>query len=169
MRPEGNKGHQKSLEGWGSVQRTSLLKFFGLGWFDYNLRLMHMSYKPLAFTTCFLALEFLLLAAKYWSWTMGSIMDGCVLLTSHDDVIKWKPFPCYWPFVRVIHRSQWIPVQRPVTRSFNVFFDLRLNKRLSKQWWGWLPPFALISMPCYNRAIPISKWGPKGIRDTRNL
>ena len=29
------------------------------------------------------------------------------------------------------------PVQRPVTRSFDVFFDLRLNKRLSKQSWGW--------------------------------
>ena len=25
------------------------------------------------------------------------------------------------------------PSQRPVTRSFGVFFDLRLNKRLSKQ------------------------------------
>ena len=24
------------------------------------------------------------------------------------------------------------PAQRPVTRSFDVFFDLRLNKRLSK-------------------------------------
>ena len=29
------------------------------------------------------------------------------------------------------------PAQRPVTRSFNVFFDLRLNKRLSKQSWCW--------------------------------
>ena len=29
------------------------------------------------------------------------------------------------------------PAQRPVTRSLNVFFDLRLNKRLSKQWRGW--------------------------------
>ena len=28
------------------------------------------------------------------------------------------------------------PSQRPVTRSFDVFFDLRLNKRLSKQPWG---------------------------------
>ena len=28
------------------------------------------------------------------------------------------------------------PAQMPVMRSFNVFFDLRLNKRLSKQWWG---------------------------------
>ena len=33
---------------------------------------------------------------------------------------------------------RWIPPQRPVTWSFDVFFDLRLNKRLSKQsqcWW----------------------------------
>ena len=29
------------------------------------------------------------------------------------------------------------PTQKPVTRSFDVFFDLRLNKRLSKQPWGW--------------------------------
>ena len=37
----------------------------------------------------------------------------------HDDVIKWNHF-------RVI------PTQRPVTRSFDVFFDLGLNKRLNK-------------------------------------
>ena len=30
-----------------------------------------------------------------------------------------------------------IPLKRPVTWSFDVFFDLRLNKRLSKQPWGW--------------------------------
>ena len=29
------------------------------------------------------------------------------------------------------------PTQRPVTRSFDVFFDLRPNKWLSKQSWGW--------------------------------
>ena len=36
-----------------------------------------------------------------------------VLLTSpvdHDDVIKWKHFPRYWPFVWGIHRS---PVNSP--------------------------------------------------------
>ena len=26
----------------------------------------------------------------------------------HDDAIKWKHFPRYWPFVRGIHRSRWI-------------------------------------------------------------
>ena len=25
--------------------------------------------------------------------------------TFHDDVIKWKHFQCYWPFVQGIHRS----------------------------------------------------------------
>ena len=29
------------------------------------------------------------------------------------------------------------PSQRPVTQSFDVFLDLRLDTRLSKQWWGW--------------------------------
>ena len=75
----------------------------------------------------------------------------------HDDVIKWKHSPRYWPFVRGIQRSpvnsppflritgplcgeftspRWIPAQRPVTGSFDVFFDLRPNKWQSKQWWG---------------------------------
>ena len=38
------------------------------------------------------------------------------------------------------------PSQRPVTRSFDIFSDLRLNQRLSKQSWGWwfeTPPCAL--------------------------
>ena len=30
-----------------------------------------------------------------------------------------------------------LPTQRPVTRGFDIFFDLRPNKRLSKHWWGW--------------------------------
>ena len=60
----------------------------------------------------------------------------------HDDVMKWKPFPCYWPFVLGLHRSNSsvtgeFPSQRPVTRSFDAFFDLRPNKRLRKQSWGW--------------------------------
>ena len=29
---------------------------------------------------------------------------------SHDDVIRWKHFPLYWPFLRGIHRS---PVDSP--------------------------------------------------------
>ena len=32
------------------------------------------------------------------------------IIRGHDDVIKWKHFPRYWPFVRGIHRS---PVNSP--------------------------------------------------------
>ena len=39
------------------------------------------------------------------------------------------------------------PTQRPVTRSFDVFFDLRLNTRLSKQSWGWW--FETLSRPLW--------------------
>ena len=39
------------------------------------------------------------------------------------------------------------PAQRPVMRSFDVFFDLRLNKRLSKQSWGWW--FETLSCPLW--------------------
>ena len=56
----------------------------------------------------------------------------------HDEVIKWKHFPRYWPFVWGIHRSPVnSPHKWPVTQTFDVFFDLRLNRRLSKQWWSW--------------------------------
>ena len=42
--------------------------------------------------------------------TTGIFENGlCEAIHHHDDVIKWKNFPRYWPFVRGIHRSQWIP------------------------------------------------------------
>ena len=52
----------------------------------------------------------------------------------HDDVIKWKHFfellaICAGEFTVTGE----FPAQRPVMWSFDVFFDLRLNKRLSKQ------------------------------------
>ena len=40
-----------------------------------------------------------------------------------------------------------VPTQRLVTRSFDFFFDLRLNKRLSTQWWGWW--FETLSRPLW--------------------
>ena len=41
------------------------------------------------------------------------------------------------------------PTQRPVTRRFDVFFDLRLNKRLRKQSWGWW--FETLSRPLWRQ------------------
>ena len=54
------------------------------------------------------------------------------------DVIKWKHFPRYWPFVRGIHRS---PVNSPLKGQWRggLMFSLicALDKRLRKQSWGW--------------------------------
>ena len=47
------------------------------------------------------------------------------------------------------------PTQRPVTRSFEVFFDLRLNKRLSKQPWGWW--FETLSWSLWRHCNDMSK------------
>ena len=48
------------------------------------------------------------------------------------------------------------PTQRPVTRSFDVFFDLRLNKRLSKQLWGWW--FETLSSPLWRHCNGFQIW-----------
>ena len=62
----------------------------------------------------------------------------CYLRCHHDDVIKWKHFPRSWPFVRGIH---WWPVNSPHKGQWRwaLMFSLIcvLNKRLSKQLWGW--------------------------------
>ena len=55
----------------------------------------------------------------------------------HDDVLKWKIFRVTGPLCGEFIDHRWIPSQRPVSRSFDVYFDLRLNKRWSKQSWGW--------------------------------
>ena len=56
------------------------------------------------------------------------------------------------------------PAQRPAMQSFNVFFDLRLNKHLSKISWGWW--FEMPSHPlwrhCNNKCkICMALWSHK--------
>ena len=53
------------------------------------------------------------------------------------------------------------PVQRPVTRSFDVFFDLCLNKRLSKQSWGWW--FETLSCPLWRHRNVPNLWTPHNL------
>ena len=55
-----------------------------------------------------------------------------------DDVIKCKTLSALLAICAGNSLTTGeFPALRPVTRSFNVFIDLRLNKRLSKQSWGW--------------------------------
>ena len=58
------------------------------------------------------------------------------------------------------------PTQRPVTRSFDIYFDLRPNKRLSKQSWGWwfeTPPWSLWRH-C-NASHTTTHWDSRQLRD----
>ena len=48
------------------------------------------------------------------------------------------------------------PAQRPVTRSFDVFFDLCLNKRLNKQSWGWW--FETLSCSLWRQCNDSIRW-----------
>ena len=67
---------------------------------------------------------------------------------NHDDIIKCKTFSALLAIcVGNSPVTGEFPAQRPVTRSFDVFFDPRLNKRLSKQWWDWW--FATPSRPLW--------------------
>ena len=38
-------------------------------------------------------------------WNYVKISRCCSVQSQHDDVIKWKHIPRYWPFVHGIHRS----------------------------------------------------------------
>ena len=58
----------------------------------------------------------------------NSWRTSCGWLDIRHNVIKWKHFPRYWSFVR------------PVTRSFDVFFDLHLNERLRLVIWDNITP-----------------------------
>ena len=104
-------------------------------------------------------------------WKIGCLSFACwrknyngATFRPHDDVIKWKHFPCYQPFVRGIH--WYFPSQRPVTLSFDVFFDLRslwhhcsavmhiCTSKLGHPWRGdWLVACLVL------QAITITHWG----------
>ena len=68
----------------------------------------------------------------------------------HDgSIIKWIQILSWWrhqmqtfsALLDICVENSPVPgeflTQRPVTRSFDVLFDLHLNKRLRKQWWCW--------------------------------
>ena len=77
----------------------------------------------------------------------------------HDDVIKWKLFSALLAICAGNSPvSGEFLAQRPVTRNFDIFFDLRLNKRLTRQLWGWW--FKTVSRPLWrqcNEALLLNK------------
>ena len=92
----------------------------------------------------------------------GGLDTGLVLPTSLHQATEWPHYiTTNWPQVAPQKAHAWwrhqmeifsaflslcagnspvpgeFPAQRPMPRSFDVFFELRLNKQLNKQSWGW--------------------------------
>ena len=67
--------------------------------YDSNINHVHTDFSYWALTTS-------VHRAMHYA-TTDNWQGECI---NHDDVIKWKHFPRYWPFVRRIHRS---PVNSP--------------------------------------------------------
>ena len=80
---------------------------------------------------------FMILVFIWNSWRKAMALNAMSSIYFNNDVIKWKHFLRYWPFVRGIH--QWpVDTQHKGQWRGALMFDLRLNKRLSKQsrrWW----------------------------------
>ena len=100
-----------------------------------------------------------------------------IMMTSSNGNIFHVTGPLYWEYTG--HR--WITRTRPVTRSFDVFFYLHLNKWLSKQSWGWwfetplcsLWRFCNVSYLCSDLSESLSAKGPMGciidLSDTKTI
>ena len=101
-------------------------------------------------------------------WLTAYISDGSHVhkptIMMHDNVIKWKHFPRYWPFVRGIHRS---PVNSPHKGQWRgaLMFSLICVWINDSQSWGWWLETLLRSLwrhrnglgPCKGRVV-VPKW-----------
>ena len=89
--------------------------------------------------------------AFFWRFACFGMVSHRMVLSTFFKITWWRHQMETFPALLAICAGKSpvtgeVPAQRPVTRTFDVFFDLRLNKRLSKQSWGWwfeTPPRSL--------------------------
>ena len=86
---------------------------------------------------------------KYWSSSLNLVPH-----VKDWDVTWWHNQ--METFAGLLVLCTGFPTQRPVTLSFDVFFDLCLNKLLSKQLWGWW--FETLLCPSWCRSN--ESWAP---------
>ena len=133
-----------------TIKLTGTRAFWNLS-YPNNERLV-----PLAFQICYLFLRLQIIdfdVARFWTHTtIPSGVKGTYRWMSPEVNFTWWRHQME-TFIALL--ALWagnspvtgeFPTQRPATRSFDVFFHLRLNKRLSKQsrgWWFETPSFPL--------------------------
>ena len=79
----------------------------------------------------------------------------CALYKSHDDSSNGDIFRVIGLLCGEFTGPRWIPCKKACGAEFDVFFDMRLNKPLSKQWWGWW--FKTLSRPLWCHCNDV-KW-----------
>ena len=67
----------------------------------------------------------------YTLWICKSVL-AVMMTSSNGNIFRVTGLLC-----GEFTGHRWIPPQRSVTRNNDVFIDMCLNKRLSKQSWGW--------------------------------
>ena len=101
------------------------------------------------------------IASSFKDWWHDRVLvtvNDTIISASHDDVIKWKHIPRYWPFVRGIHQS---PVNSPhkgqwcwaLMFSLICTMDIRLSKPSRRR------SFETLSCPLWRHCIG-QKWWP---------
>ena len=105
-----------------------------------NLALTYDSARMCSICTGFCA------SLRYWTGTKPIICGTCINQCGdksgdlHEDVMTWKHFPYYWPFVKGIHRS---PIDKgpwcgALFFPFFVSLIKLLNQQLPCGWFGML-------------------------------
>ena len=82
-----------------------------------------------------------------------ALLNTTGLVPCHDDVIKWKHLPRYWPFVWEFADHRWIPCTLASDAELWCFLWSAPEWTLSTQTWGWW--FETLSLRCHCDA-PVS-------------
>ena len=103
---------------------------------------------------------YLKIAQPAWGWKQ----NYCLTRSDYEFITWWRhQMEIFSALLAICVGNSPVPgefpAQRPVMQSFDVFFDLRMNKRLSKQSWGWW--FETLSCPlwchcnnCHEMGVP---------------
>ena len=92
------------------------------------------------------------LATDYWT-AKPTGAYGTIMTSSNGNI-----FHITGPSCREFTGHQWIPRTKAIDTELDVFFDLSLNKQLSKQSWGWWFETPSCSLWCHCNEI---HWKPR--------
>ena len=127
---------------------------FAYNLFCRNQRVLNFAQSKVVSLLCSVQNFKMIWQRKWVLWANGISLDST--MTSSNGNI----FRVTGPLCGEFTGHRWIPLTRPVTRSFDVFFDLRLNERLSKQSWGWW--FETPSRPLWRHRNASVRWVSMG-------